>query len=562
VGDLFVSRQRREAMQHLAAAAAGVIVWAVPLLWITGFRGYLDAVLFQGRDDLTGINLLSTRPSADLLRHALDDTFVRPWQTQLLGGLVLVLALLGAVRLARRAPSVLAVIVLGFLPYLAFHLAFHETVTLRYALPVIVPIAGLAIVGLSVAGLRMAAIGTAAIAVTGMIVAQPRIQVYAAGGAPVFPAFQAMHRALPEEPRTPVLRMHHQVWWGVRRAIEWYRPGWPGAVPPHPGDREWLGVVQHWTSGRTEPVWFLSELTRTDLAAFDPRTSHLGGRYELPGIVRELVGGARLDSMSWWRLEQPFWMIGRGWALTPEIAGVTNLDGAAPSERPAEAYLRRDPRPARVMIGGRYLASRGQPRAIVYVDLDGQALTEWTTSAETPWFVQWIDLPAGVPAGPSPYARLTVRVESASLDHPAPAVGLEQFDAAREVDVMFAFDADWYELESEPATGLKWRWSSARSTIDVRGATGNLTLVLAGLSPLRDFDRAPTVVVRAADRELARFTPDRDFNERVPLPADALAAAGGRVAIETDATFSPSERGQSADERRLGLRITRVEITR
>jgi hypothetical protein len=562
VGDLLVRGQRRDAGLNLLAAAAGVIVWAVPLVWLSGGIGpYLDAVWFQGREDLTGIELLATRSSPTLFVQALERTFLRPWQATTLGAIVLGLAIAGAIRLAGQAPRVLAVIVLGFSPYLAFHLTFHETVTLRYALPLVVPMAGLAVVGLGLGGARLAMIGAAALAVVGVSVAQPRVQAYAFGGAPVFPAFQAMHRALPDEPVPPVLRMHHQVWWGIRRAIEWYQPVWPGVVPPHPGDREWLDVVGHWTSGRREPIWFLGELTRTDLAAFDPRTTRLVGRYVLPASVRDLVGGARLDSMTWWRLNRPFWMVGRGWSLTPEIAGMTAADGTAPHLQPAKAFLLRQPGPVRLMIGGRYLSPAGEPDAIVSVELDGRPIAEWTRSAEAPWFVEWIDLPGGVPDGPEPYARLAVRVTSADPEHPVAIVGLEQFDAAPQDAVMYAFADGWYEYETNTATGQSWRWMSGRSTIDIRGATTDVTLVMTGESPRRDFDRAPTVVVRAQGRELARFTPAHDFSERVLLPADVLAGSGGRVTIETDLTFSPAERGQSADQRRLGLRITHIEVT-
>jgi hypothetical protein len=211
------------------------------------------------------------------------------------------------------------------------------------------------------------------------------------------------------------------------------------------------------------------------------------------------------------------------------------------------------------MIGGRDLAPDREP-GVVSVELDGHPLDQFQVSHDLPWFVRWIELPSGVPPGASPYASLTVRVLPVLPGHPAPPVGLEQFDAAPIGTPMYAFVDGWHELEEDPATGRLWRWTSARSLLEVRDWGPNTTLVLEGESPLRYFDHAPNVVVRAGDREVGRFTPAGDFTQSVTIPADALQASGGRISIETDLTFSPAERHQSQDQRRLGLKLTRVEI--
>jgi hypothetical protein len=175
-------------------------------------------------------------------------------------------------------------------------------------------------------------------------------------------------------------------------------------------------------------------------------------------------------------------------------------------------------------------------------------------------FLQWIDLPSGVAAGSDPYAHAIVRVTSTDPVRPAPLLSLEQFDATPEPEIAFAYLSDWHEPEGSAATGRLWRWTSGRSTIEIRGAARDVEVTIAGESPLVDFERPPTVVVRAGDRELARFSPAAPFTERVLVPAAALAAAGGHVTLETDLTFSPSQRGQSADPRRLGLKIYSVTV--
>jgi hypothetical protein len=293
---------------------------------------------------------------------------------------------------------------------------------------------------------------------------------------------------------------------------------------------------------------------------FDWRTTRLEGRYELQPALRAIMGGVRLGGLNWWAIERPRWMLGTGWSLTPEIAGMTSKDGAGPHKRPADAFLRRDPTPLRLMLGARYLEPGGPP-AVVTAALDGKPLAEWPLSPGAPWFVQWIDLPGGVPDGAGPYGWLTVSVRSTDPSRPPPMVGLEQFDAAPAPDFIFAFLEDWNELEGNSSTGQLWRWTTARSTMLIRrGDRGDLRLFIEGDSPLRDFDRAPNVVVKAGDHELARFSPADAFTREIALPAAALDASDGRVTIETDLTFVPGERRASADRRKLGLRLFKVEV--
>jgi hypothetical protein len=561
VGELIVRRRLADAGRLVGCATAGALAWAVPLVWLSGgLSRYLGSLGYQGTQDFIAIEMLATSPTWRLLRTSLARTFVQPWQAVALANAVIALGAIGIVRLLARGRRILAIVSLVFWPYLVFHLTFHETVTLRYALPLVVPVAGLAVVGLSIAGARLATIATVAAVVWSVIVVEPRLGTYATDGAPVFRAFQDMRSARATAPRPPVLRMHHQVYWGIRRVADWYRPVWDVGPIVHPGSREWLAVVDEFAKGDPRPVWFLSDVTRTDLQQFDARARRLSGHYVLPADLRDLVGGARLDSLDWWTIDPPGWMLGRGWSLTPEVAGMTTEDGDGPDRRPAEAYLRRRPDPMRALIGGRYLAGPHTPPAVVVIELDRKPIDQVQVSGEAPWFVRWIDLPDGVPSGPGAYARLTVRSVSVMPGEPAPLVGLEQFDAAPASSLMFALTEGWYELEEQPATGRLWRWSSARSVIETRGWGPTVTLTIAGESPLRYFDHAPTVVVRAGDAEIGRFSPAADFSQSFAVPAAALEASGGRLSIDTDLTFAPADRGTSADRRRLGLRLYRVDV--
>jgi hypothetical protein len=237
---------------------------------------------------------------------------------------------------------------------------------------------------------------------------------------------------------------------------------------------------------------------------------------------------------------------------------MTWKDGDQPSVRPAAAFLRRTGRPMTVVLGGRYLQGNGT--AVVTVSVDGRVVDEWPLRAAPDRFVRWISLQAGSLLGERAYASLTVSVRSADPTAPVPDVGLEDFDAAVDDDRLFARDSGWHEPEQDATTGRLWRWTEGRATLSARTGTREARLTISGESPLRDFSEPPTVVIRVGDREVARFRAAADFSESVALPADLLAAAGGRITIDTDSTFVPAERGQSEDRRVLGLRISQLEI--
>jgi hypothetical protein len=561
-GELLARRRARDAVILGLAAAAGVLSWAIPLLIDSGgIASYWRSVRFQGGQDLTGIELLATTPTAKLLSTALRRTFREPWLLTGLANAVLGFAIIGIIRLLRRERSILWMLCLLFVPYLLFHLAFHETVTLRYGLPMLVPVATLAVIGFAILGVRVAAILSIAAAIVAVVPVQPRLEAYAASGWPVVRAFQDMQRALPASGDRPDVRMHHQVWHGVRRLIEWYRPYWDIGPQPFPGDREWLAAVNAWKAGSTRPVWFLTDLTRNDMTLIDRRSRDLGGRYELPERLRALVGGYRLDGLSWWRIAPPGWMLGTGWSLTPEIAGMTAIDRTGPHQRPAEGFLRRTPRPLRLMIGGRYVAPPGSPPGVISVELERKRIADWKISAAAPWFLNWVELPSGIPPGDSRYSPLSISVV-ADGGPSAPAVVLEQFDVAPADELMYAFADGWFELEENTQTGRLWRWTSDRATIVVNGANTDLRLTLAGESPLRYFDKAPDVVVRAGDVEVSRFRPSADFSQAIDIPARALAGGNNRITVETNLTVVPAQTGQNQDPRRLGLRIYQAEIVR
>jgi hypothetical protein len=124
---------------------------------------------------------------------------------------------------------------------------------------------------------------------------------------------------------------------------------------------------------------------------------------------------------------------------------------------------------------------------------------------------------------------------------------------------MFAYDSGWNEPEYQPATGLSWRWMSGRGALWVRPVGRDVTLVISAESPLRYFDDSPTLRLSIGDEEISRLSPADDFTWTVTLPGEKLAAADGRVVIESDQSFVPG--GPSGGDRRnLAIRVYRIDV--
>jgi hypothetical protein len=204
-------------------------------------------------------------------------------------------------------------------------------------------------------------------------------------------------------------------------------------------------------------------------------------------------------------------------------------------------------------VGGRHLGGAGDPPARFQLDIDGTIVARWESTPG--FFLRFVDLPAGTLAGEGPFATLAIRSEP-----PQAPTAIEQFDLQSAGTFVWGFGDGWHEAELDPARAEQWRWMGARATIEVRHSTGDRTLTLAGASPLRDFASAPTLVVRAGDRELARLTPFAAFHETILVPGGALDRAGGRITIETDRVFVPAERGGPPDRRELGVRMLTVAV--
>ena len=549
----------RRVASVIVAYACGALAWFVPLILASGGPAqYLQALASQGSEDFTGVVMLWTTPTPRQLVAALAATFLTPWPFPATAAGVLLLGTFGLVVLLREYRAGLVTLVALFAPYLVFHLVFQETATTRYGLPLVVPVAYLAVVGLwGIPGPREGWFRADRLRVASLIVlaapllveGQEALSGYASAPAPGFRLLAEMTnaRASADPSQKPVLAMHRRAAFDFRRPLQWTAPAGPPlegrlASPPK---REWLEAVKYWNSGGRQPVWFVADPLRSDLALIDvppPR------EYRWPSRLAPLVGGARPNEMDWYEIPPPAWYLGEGWALTPETAGVAREDGRGPGRQPIHGWLRRTSTAATLLVGGRKLS--GAESAKVLIVIDDRPIQELVVSPG--FFLQMIDLPAGALAGSGDYARLTVRSDSDQ-------VAIEQFDVEPVGGLLVGFGEGWHESEYNQATGRRWRWTSARAVLRVRSGGQSAVLRVSGEADPSATD--PRLVVRVGDRVVIDDPVGRHFSSEVAIPAALFVPGENLVTVETNETHVPAETiSGSQDRRRLGLLISQLTL--
>jgi hypothetical protein len=522
------------------AVAIGALVWGIPLLVASGGpSSYLHALNFQAGADFEGVVMLWTHHTRREIVTALLHTFVWPWDWRV-GIAVCVLAAAGAARIAWRAPRAALALVIAFGPYALFHLLFQETVTTRYAVPLVPVVAYAALAaleGLPGRAMQAAAVGVAVLSLATAIPASSR---YAREGAPIFRAFDDMAATAHGGERVDLVAMHAI----ARRPAEWSTPILPARVALAPHGREWLALIEAWKANPSARVWFAADPVRTDLALFDPHARQIARAYTWGFVELPFVGGARPNDIDWLHMQPPGWMLDRGWSVTAEVGGITARDRTGPARVPAIAWLKPRAESLTIALGGRHI---GAGAATAALRLNGASVE--TFPVPPGFFTRVVTLPAGALGGGGAYQPFEVTSVG--------ELSLEQFDAQPPGVPMFAYDSGWHEPEFNLSEGRAWRWTSEKADLWIRPIGRPLTLRVVGENPLRYFDAAPHVRVTAGGREIGAFDPAGDFEQTITVPPDVLDAAGGRVTIETSKWFVS---GIGGDARHLALRIYRVSV--
>jgi hypothetical protein len=535
----------------VAALAVAGLAWAVPLVLDSGgLRGYLDALGTQAGEDFAWVHMLWLEPTPRRLVFALYETFVLPWGSSALAMTVALCAAVGLTALMARERRGLALMLLAFGPYVAFHLLFQETITVRYSLPTLPLVAWLATAGLGVAG-RFGPVAATALAVASLVISVP---VGRAFGAEPHPEFLAIAAAEERAHTAPPAAMfaHYSLW----RALQ----AEPAGLPLHEPRRqyEWMGPVEYWTRGGAGPIWFLADPRRTDLALIDPVARRDVTRFPWAVAGRPELSGSRPLGADWYRITAPGWFAGEGWALTPETGGLAQATATGPDHRPIQAWVLRRSGPLHLVVGGRHLGEPGDPAADFELSLDGVVRDRWTVTVDERNFLRFLDIPDGLSG--AGYSRLTITSHSNGGDSRRALVAVRQFDLQPLDRVVYGFGEGWHEEELEPLTGLRWRWTSERSVLRTEGGEGPLRIRIKGESPLRYLDAPPTVRVTAGGQVVAQFRPDNDFEWTITVPEDDVARAAGAIAIETDAVYLPGAAEGTSDLRHLGLRVYEFRV--
>lgn len=530
----------------------GGLLWGIPLLIASGgLNAYLAALGSQAGEDFAGGEMLWATPTPRALAFAVLRTFLYPWDSMPLGIVVLTLAAAGVVQLLWRDRRSLVAIIAMAGPYLIFHLLFQDTAFIRYALPMVPVVGFLSVRGVMLASERAVPVIAAAISIGAVALATPTLNEYASHASPPVRALEAMK--LETRVTTPGALAMHQTFVRPLEAED------VGITPqlPSPPRLEWLELVKYWKSGHTEPLWFLADPMRSDLALIDPASRKDSTSFTWSVMQHWAFGGLRPGAARWYRMPAPGWFAEEGWALTPETAGIARVRGYAPHLAPITAMLKRRPNAARVLIGGRHFGGPNDPAVRFTLSIDGAVFQQF--EATPGFFLKVFDIPAGKLVGEGGWA--TFSVHSTPVSGTAPIeTAIEQFDLQDAGATMWGYDEGWQEAEFNAALGV-WRWTSDRATLKIAGPPRATRITMTIESPLRYFDEPPAVKVRAADREIATATIAAAMEWTFDVPADALAASGGIITIETNKTFVPSERAGGADQRRLGLRVFAIQVS-
>jgi hypothetical protein len=540
-------------VRRLAGAVAGFLagcaLWALPLVALNGGpASYWRALFAQGAEDLAGVQMLWTTPTLRQLALALYYAFVAPWAAWQIAAGVLVLAVSGVAIMYRRAAGPLTILAVAFVPYFVFDVLFQETVTTRYALPLVPPVAYLVVRAAASLPQGVGMGITIGAGLVNAVIACLSLVGYSLAEAPAFRMLgdmRAMANVRPAPQVRPVLAMHRREDLDLRKPIQWIgsdMPAFAGRLPAPPR-YEWLELVKYWNQGGRDPVWFVADPKRSDLALIDQLSgSHRSYVWSLTYPI--MLGGVRPGDMDWYIVNPPGWYLGEGWALTPETAGVATRDHRDPAAMPIEGWIRRRDDAVTIMLGGRNLALDGSSVRVT-VAVDGRSIDERVVSPG--FFLRMMRLPRGALNGAGDYSRLSVSADR-------PGLAIEQFDAQSTSRVVFGFADGWYEHEYNPSTGRMWRWMSERGVIRAHGDGHELILSLTGET---DPSTSPSrVTVRIGDRVLARSTVGRKFRISARIPADAVAGDDREITVETDRFVVPAERSRrTRDRRRLGLRI-------
>lgn len=545
----------KTASASFAWFTAGVMVWLLPLMVVSGGpQDYWTALAAQANEDLSSSMVLAATPTLRNAADALFNTFARPWGAGALAAATLIAALAGAIRLQRHSRRHAAILLVCIAPYVLFHVIFHETATVRYALPVVMVLVYLAAVAIEYVPRRWREVVGALLVAANLFVSVRALHAYSGRSSPAMALLEAMHQRAALDPPAFVTGHASMMLSRLQQVLPSPLP-WHTVSPQAP--YEWQTMIDHWRRGGSAPVWFVADPQRTDLSLIDRQSQQVLGAFALDDRAIWTVNGLRPKALVWRKLAQPSWIGVKGFALTPEVGGVAAHDRHGPAFGGAVALVRRSQTGAVLAVGGRHVGHSNAPPVRIVIEVDGRAVSTVFANAQHRQYVAIVHLHPDQLSGAGTYATATIRsAPLTATDEPVP-VTVEHFDYQPTEGMLFAFGSGWHEPELQTATGQTWRWASRRATLFVHRQPGTAVelKMSGGLPPMRR-GKMQRLTVTSAGLVLDTFVTRSAFSRHIILPdATSADACDVEITFESSAWMTPADEDRSADRRELAFRV-------
>lgn len=538
-------RRPRAGMAALAAVAAGIVVWAIPLILASGGPSEYARAFVQTMGDAAGSEPLMVGLTLNRAVRAVVNVAIAPWVSRRLGALVIILAGVGFLAAARRENSSLALALVAFGPYLVMHTLVQQVETVRYSLPYIPLVAWLAVEGLGFLGERLpgparvesalaAGLVTACAALT-----IPALALYDVLPSPAYAALATIDRQAVNRPDW-VLAGHYMFWryFGLRPAGLDLLSTKPGQAVP--------GVVEHFRSGDDRDVLFLSYPRRTDLSSFSPTGRRLVGHWEWPGEVLPFLAGERPNETEVVTVQKPWFLPDQGWLLSLEAGRIDE----APREAERLAYLRATPQPTFLMMAGNPI----RDAAGCTLEIEIQDLLEAAVPCDTD-VLRGYHVPPG-PAAPA-YLRLSATTELAGRPRPEPFI-LTGLSYGPDGETGFVHGAGWFHPERDEGLRL-FRWASPRARSMLHIPQGGARLVIEGSVPLKYLGSGLALTLSEKGVPLAS-TPLIASRFRLEAELKGSEEAFREIELVTTRGFVPDDAQHNGDRRLLAVRVYEFDL--
>ena len=405
----------RTALGVAAAAIAGVLSWAVPMVVMAGGIGaYRAALTSQAGEDFEGVPMLVLQPGLRRLAQALADTFVSPWGWWPLAVVMLVLAVAGVAgaapprsRWPRGSGSATG---RTWCTTCCSRRRRRRGTRCRWCRSWrrwrCLALAALGAPRCGASGGRGRAASRSGC----------RCSRTSSTSAPARPISEALRshgeRGASVQPRRPQVLMHRRVWAETRRARATLVPDPAFDVLPAPRAQEWQGAVRGMAGGRRAGLVAGRSTPGRSRRRRSARAARLREHVAWPLPVG---GASRRHAAACVRLVRRHrTAMGAARWLGPDAG--TRRDHRAAGQRDrrpraATALVRGQAGASTLVIGGRYLAPsparRRPPLAVRVGETDLPPVTLSPGAFAHTW-----TLPAGT-IGPTGYAPLTVRAVTA-----------------------------------------------------------------------------------------------------------------------------------------------------